>query len=194
MKIGCVVMAAGKGRRFGGNKLLAPLAGKPVLRHVLDALPREELARVTAVAGSPEVMELCRVSGITARRNESGLLSESVRLGIETMEGMDGCLFVMGDQPLCTAATLLRMIAAFQGGPLCIYRLCCQGLAGSPVLFPRSLFPRLMALAGEQGGMEAVQGQNIPICLMEADGDFELWDIDTGQDLQRAEVFLLRNR
>ena len=31
MNVGCVVMAAGRGQRFGGNKLLAPLAGAPLL-------------------------------------------------------------------------------------------------------------------------------------------------------------------
>ena len=35
--LGCVIMASGLGRRFGGNKLLAELGGKPLLQWVLDA-------------------------------------------------------------------------------------------------------------------------------------------------------------
>ena len=33
-----LVLAAGAGSRFGGGKLLAPIGGRPILQHVLDAL------------------------------------------------------------------------------------------------------------------------------------------------------------
>lgn len=191
MNIGCVIMAAGRGQRFGGNKLLAPLAGRPVLLHVLDALPREKLARLAAVTGSPDVAELCRGAGISAQRNVSGLLSESVRLGVEAMDGMDGCLFVMGDQPLCTAASMGRMLAAFSDAPTCVFRLCHRGQAGSPVLFPQTLFPALKALTGQQGGMAAAGAQQTDVRLVRADSAFELWDIDTKQALQQVEAQLL---
>jgi CTP:molybdopterin cytidylyltransferase MocA len=34
-----IVLAAGAGRRFGGPKQLAPLDGRPLLQHVVDAAP-----------------------------------------------------------------------------------------------------------------------------------------------------------
>ncbi|HEU4533995.1 MAG TPA: NTP transferase domain-containing protein, partial [Polyangiaceae bacterium] len=37
-RVGAVVLAAGRSRRMGDNKLLAPFAGKPLLAHVVDAL------------------------------------------------------------------------------------------------------------------------------------------------------------
>ena len=40
-KIGCVVMAAGNGQRFGENKLAATLNGKPLIRYALEAVPAE---------------------------------------------------------------------------------------------------------------------------------------------------------
>ena len=39
--LGCVVLAAGRASRFGGNKLLVALGGEPVLARTLGALPRE---------------------------------------------------------------------------------------------------------------------------------------------------------
>ena len=34
---GCVIMASGLGKRFGGNKLLARLKGRPLIQYALDA-------------------------------------------------------------------------------------------------------------------------------------------------------------
>ena len=46
-----VVLAAGAGSRFGGGKLLAEVAGRPVLQHVLDMLAQAELSDVIVVLG-----------------------------------------------------------------------------------------------------------------------------------------------
>ena len=42
-RVGCVVMAAGNGVRFGSNKLLAELEGRSLIRRALDAVPAELL-------------------------------------------------------------------------------------------------------------------------------------------------------
>ena len=36
-RLGCVIMASGVGRRFGGNKLMADFQGKPLLQYALEA-------------------------------------------------------------------------------------------------------------------------------------------------------------
>jgi len=51
MKVLAVVLAAGAGRRFGSTKMLAPLAGRPVLGHVLDAVAAAGLVDVVVVLG-----------------------------------------------------------------------------------------------------------------------------------------------
>lgn len=190
MSIGCVIMAAGQGRRFGRNKLLEPLAGKPLLAHVLDALPRACFQRLTAVVSCPETAVLCHARHIPTVVNELGILSQSVRLGVKEMEGLDGCLFVMGDQPLCSTASIQRMVDAFQAHPGCVFRLACQDCVGSPVLFPRSAFPALAALTGEQGGMAAVRGRDVEIRLVQAVCPAELWDADTPQALETIRSYL----
>jgi len=188
LNIGCVVMAAGKSSRFGSNKLLAQLGGKPVLNHVLDSLPYARLCRTVVVTVAGDVPGLC--GGVPVRLNESGLLSESVRRGIAEMDGLDGCLFVMGDQPLCTTASMERLLDSFEGAPQAVHRLSHSGTPGSPVLFPASLFPRLAALTGEASGMTAVRGSGTPVLLVPAGHPSELWDVDTPEALAQAEAFL----
>lgn len=187
MKVGCVVMAAGRGVRFGGNKLLHPLAGTPLLCHVLRRLPRERFARLLAVVSSQAVADLCREEGVPFLLYGGGAQSDTIRLGIREMEGLDGCMFLMGDQPLCARRSMEGMLDAFAREPGCVVRLSFQGCGCSPVLFPSRYFPALAALTGERGGMAALRGQEADIRLVEAVGEYELWDSDTVQDLRRIE-------
>ena len=194
MKIGCIIMAAGQGVRFGGNKLLHPLGGAPLLSHVLYRLPRERFARFLAVVSCQAVADLCREAEVPFLLYGGGAQSHTIRLGIREMEGLDGCMFLMGDQPLCSRRSMEGMLDAFQREPGCVVRLSFQGQACSPVLFPSRYFPALAALTGEQGGMAALQGQVPEIRLVEAAGEYELWDSDTIQDLHRIEDCLTQEK
>lgn len=191
MNIGCVVMAAGRSVRFGSNKLLHPLAGRPVLAHVLDSLPRRRLSRITAVASAPEVARLCHRAGIPCLLYEGGPQSETIRLGIGAMAGTDGCMFVMGDQPLCSTGSMERLADAFTAHPDAVIRLAFRGRPCSPVIFPSRYYPQLAALSGERGGMAAVAGLSPRLCLVEAEEEAELWDSDTPEELKRLEAHLL---
>lgn len=191
MKLGCVVLAAGRGVRFGGNKLICPLAGRPVLSRVLDSLPREQFSSIVVVASSQEVEQLCRASGVPCLCYEGGAQSDSIRLGIGAMEETEGCMFVMGDQPLCSRRSMERLLEAFRRQPEAVVRLAFQGRPCSPVLFPSRYYPNLAALAGEQGGIAAVRGLNPTFRFVEAEEEAELWDTDTPEELIRIEHYLL---
>ena len=189
MGIGCVILAAGKSVRFGANKLLAPLAGKLLLEHTLDAIPTPCFSQVVAVVSDPEVEALCRRHGVKTVAYEGGPQSQSIRLGLEAVQNAEGCLFVLGDQPLCRTDSIRRLVAAFQAQPRVVHRLAYQGQPSSPTLFPAHLFPALMELAGEHGGMAAVG--DTPVLYTEAAGPQELWDADTLEKLARIQQYLL---
>lgn len=191
MRIGCVVKAAGESRRFGGNKLLAELAGRPVLEYVLESLPRERFAALAAVVSDAAVERLCRAVGIQTVPG-TGTLSGNIRAGLAAVGEVDGCLFVNGDQPLCGAASYRRLLDAFEAAPERVCRLAFEGTAGAPVLFPWRLFPRLRTLTGEAGGLAAAGGEDI--ALVSADLPEELWDVDTPQALEMAFSFFRTHR
>jgi len=99
------------------------------------------------------------------------------------MDDVDGCMFVMGDQPLCRRASMERLLDAFIQEPELVVRLSFRGQGGSPVIFPKRLFPQLSSLSGEQGGMAVLRGQKNLVRLVEAECSAELWDCDSKEDI-----------
>ena len=187
ISLGCAVLAAGRARRFGGNKLLAQLGGKAVLEHTLDALPVECFQRIAVITSNPEVTALCRAKGFPTREYPGGAQSASIREAVAEMMGTDGCMFVNGDQPLLRPESLRKMAAAFAETPERVIRLAYAGAAASPVILPSSAYPALMALKGESGGMSAIHGGNWEIRTVEASHESELWDVDDEDALRRCE-------
>lgn len=188
MRIACIVLAAGKSTRFGANKLLAPLVDRPLLVHTLDAIPRSCFSQMVAVVSDPEVETLCRRHGVKTVAYQGGPQSQSIRLGLEAIQDADGCLFVLGDQPLCSSDSIRRLVSDLQAQPKAVHRLAYQGQPSSPTLFPSRLFPALKKLTGEHGGMAAVG--DTPVWYTEAAGPQELWDADTPEKLSRIQQYL----
>ena len=189
MKLGCIVMAAGASRRFGGDKLLAELEGKPLIRRTLEALPQGEFARILAVVRREEVELLCGEMGIPTLRYGGGGHSMTIRLGMERMLDLDGCLFLPGDQPLCRRESIRALVHSFAAEPDLVCRLAWDGVAGSPVIFPKRLYPALLCLTGEQGGMAAVPSDE-NVRLVQARHFSELLDGDTPEELERLRLWL----
>ena len=189
-RLGCAVLAAGKSSRFGANKLLAELNGKPVLAHTLDALPGECFCKIVAVTSDAAVAALCREKGIPTREYAGGPLSDSIREALSAMDGTDGCMFVNGDQPLLCPESLRRLAEAFAENPARAYRLAYGGEAASPAIITAAAYPALRALAGEAGGMAALRGGDWEIRTVEAEDESELWDVDDEAALRRAEEWM----
>ncbi len=189
MKIGCVLKAAGKSLRFGRNKLLEELNGKTVIECTIDSIPVNRFEKLVAVTSSEEVNRLCIARGIETVMYGGGPVSETIRLGLGKMAFLDGCIFVSGDQPLCSTRSYERLVDAFMKDPERVFRLSYNGVPGSPVLFPERLFPRLMALKGEKGGISVVN--KTELCLVSADFEYELMDADTEEQLAQIRNFLV---
>ncbi len=184
MKLGLILMASGAGKRFGSNKLLAQLNGRSVAARTMDAYPPALFQRAVAVSRYPEILALAEEKGYLTCFNpqaDEGI-SASIRLGMEEMDGMDGVLFAVCDQPRLTAKSVERVIAAFVAHPDRIVALSWQGEKGNPCLFPAALFPALSALTGDRGGGAVIRAHPHALLLVEANSEQELRDIDTPAD------------
>lgn len=185
LKLGCLLMAAGNAARFGQNKLLADLDGRPLIRYALDAIPVSQFAAVTVVTQYDAVAELAVQYGFAVLRNDRPELgiSHTVRLGTEAMSGCDGILYLPADQPLLRRETVARIADRFCLHPDCIVGAACDGRRGSPNLFPAALFPELLALRGDRGGsavIRAYEKRYLPVEIAAC----ELFDCDTPQMLE----------
>ena len=111
LKHGCIVMASGVGARFGGNKLMAELCGASLVGHVVRATD-DLFSRRVVVTRHADVAALCETLGVQVILHDEPCRNDTVRLGMEAMDGCDTVTFVQGDQPLIRPASIVALLRA----------------------------------------------------------------------------------
>jgi molybdenum cofactor cytidylyltransferase len=183
-RIGLVLLAAGRGERFGGDKLGAYLLGLTVLDRAAAPLASLPLARrvIVTAPGPPTIPAGFRR---VALPDPALPQSRSLALGIAALgsEGLDAVLIALADMPLVPAGHYEALRRAFTGA-----RPACS-LSGEtrlpPALFPVSAVPALTGLDGDRGA-RALLGDAVPVA---APAEW-LIDIDRAEDLARAGAIL----
>lgn len=183
--VGAVLLASGFGRRFGGDKLLTPIEGAPLITRTFTALPPALFTRAVLTGRSEPVLALGRTAGYEAILNPGAAegIAASLRLGLGRMEGLDGVLFAVCDQPRLTRGSVQQLLAAFSAQPDRICALSWAGVRGNPVIFPADLFGELSALTGDRGGGAVISRHPDRLLLVEALCADELRDVDRPSDL-----------
>ncbi len=174
---------------MGADKLLLPLAGKPLIRHAVEAAVKSRAAPVVVVIGHAAVQiaaALGRLDVCFAENTEfyEGL-SSSIVCGLKAMPmECHGAAIVLGDMPFVTPHAIDALLAEFdpaQGRRICIPTF--QGRRGNPVVWARELFPELLALKGDTGAKRLIGAHAELVCEVEAADNGVLLDIDTPEDL-----------
>jgi molybdenum cofactor cytidylyltransferase len=188
---GALVLAAGAGKRFGGQKLLADLHGTPILQFSLNLAHAAGLRPVAVVVGD-DAPALER--GLAWRdeirvvnpRPQAGI-SSSVRLGLEALAHTDAtrAVVLLGDQPRLTLEQLRTLLVApiDETRPIVVPRY--NGKPGNPVLLERAAWPLAARLIGD-AGMTQLFASN-PELLRYVDLDGANPDVDTAADLAGLE-------
>lgn len=184
MRIGCVVMAAGNAVRFGENKLAVLFAGKPLIRHALEAVPRE--LETVVVTQYPEVEAMAAEFGFACLKNihPDWGISHTIRLGTELLSHCDGILYLVSDQPLLQKDSVQLVVEAWKSHPDRIVGAAHEGKRGNPNLFPRRFFPELMELQEDCGGNGVIRRHGADLVLVEIP-KAQLSDVDTPAALQK---------
>jgi molybdenum cofactor cytidylyltransferase len=185
-EVGTILLAAGLGSRFGPEpKLLAPLDGKPLVRHAaeaaLGARPRPVIAvlgaHAQAVRAALDGLDLIRIENPDYRAG----LSTSLRAGLAALpESCSAAVVLLGDMPRVRACHIDRIAAAFSSAreePAAVVPVQ-DGRRGNPVLLNlRRLGADIARLTGDRGAGPLLGGRTD---VLEIPGDpGTALDIDT---------------
>ena len=188
-----LVLAAGSSKRMGRNKLLLPLAGRPMIQHTLDALQGSGVAGITLVSGHQSLRLRDQLQDhplqpqlrIVNNPDHASGLASSLRRGLKKLPAdHGGLLLLLGDMPLLTPALVQKILARFHelGGEKIVIP-CYRGQRGHPRIWPARLV-RMMALARGDRGADFIIRQN-PAWVeeLELDDPAVIRDFDTPEAL-----------
>ena len=186
-----VVLAAGRSERLAGrNKLLADLAGQPVIVRTLSNVLASNVADIVLVTGhqSRTVRDLTRKMPLTVCYNPQFAegMASSLRAGVATLaDGVSGVLVVLGDMPLVSAPTIDRIIASFEAdASRSIVVPTFEGQPGHPVLFGQQHFAAIQRLSGDVGGRAIIRQEAAGVAECPVEDDGILLDADDEDALQ----------
>ena len=174
-----LILASGRGERFlasGGttHKLKGRLAGKTVLQHTLDAVIASGLPWHLEDEGHPG-------------------MGDSIAAAVSKTPDAAGWLVLPADLPLIQPTTLLQVAEALQTHPVVLpcYAgddVTAEPQRGHPVGFSTACRQDLLNLSGNKGAAGVIIAYAAIKLIVNDVG--MVTDIDTMDDLARAEAFL----
>jgi len=183
-----VVLAAGQGRRFGGFKALAPVAGRSMLLHAVSALRESGVERILVVSNPGWSMpeDVGDVETVVNDGWAEGMGS-SLRLALaaDTVTCADAAVLLLADMPGVTAACVGRVVAG-AGGPDALVQAAYDGRRAHPVLIGRDHFAGVRRVALADAGARAYLSAHRDLLALVECGDVgRALDVDTRADLDR---------
>ena len=179
--IALVLLGAGRASRFGGGKLASRLGGMTVAARA--ALAYEDGAFTSRILVCAPETPVLRGYRRIVLDPPGAPLSRSIALGVAEAEaaGCDAVMLALADMPLVPPAHVAALLARFDGD-----RIATHGPQPMPpALFGWRHFGALKALEGDRGAGRLLSGA--PGVALDADLAL---DIDSGDDIARAEAYL----
>lgn len=184
-----ILLAAGGGARFGGDKLGAALGGESVLARSARALAEAGCYAQAAIVSKATFAQGQLLNGmdfdvIVNPQAEHGV-STSIRHGVAWAEaqGAEAALIALADMPFVTPAHYARLFErAAKDNEGVIFSMSGEHRS-PPAIFTKPFFSKLLALTGDVGARDllrsapAEDGIDAPEAM--------LADVDRPRDLKR---------
>jgi len=189
-RVGGIILAAGASSRMNRNKLLLPMPeGGTVLGAVIDQALQAGLDSLVLVSGAQreQVEEIARDKGVAWVYNPDYAQgqSTSMKRGLAALPEQSAALFILGDQPLITAAVYRKLAETYRReGPTIVVPRGEDGERGNPSLIAPELFGELLRITGDVGGRPVLRQHIQEIHYVDVGGVAVLRDIDTLEQYQ----------
>ncbi len=185
--IWAIILAAGKSRRMGTQKLLLPFGEATVVEAVVRTAFASSVDRVLAVLGADRdaVRLKLEPSGAGFAINENdhlGMLS-SVQAGFRALPAdAEAAVVMLGDQPFLAPRVIDDVIGAYKEGRKGIVIPTFQGRRGHPVLVDLGFREEVLALDPADGLRRLMETHPRDILEVETGDANILRDMDTPED------------
>jgi molybdenum cofactor cytidylyltransferase len=183
-----LLLASGASRRFGSNKLLAPLEGRAVVRWSAEALAGAVDDTYVVVPTRHDELRAAldglAVHWVLNADAERGMGS-SIGAGIAALPAdAEAVVICLGDQPLVDQSVIRRLVAHWRraSDPTQAITTAYIDGRGHPTLFGAAHFPALRTIDGDRGGREMLESLGEAVEVIEVD-DPRPTDVDTPEAL-----------
>jgi bifunctional UDP-N-acetylglucosamine pyrophosphorylase / glucosamine-1-phosphate N-acetyltransferase len=196
MPLSVVILAAGQGKRMNSDlpKVLQPLAGRPLLQHVISAARGVNPDNIYVVYGHGGA----QVQAALAHENVEWILqAEQLGTGHAVMQAMcvipdDHTVLVLyGDVPLIRSGTLQKLVAAAGEGALAMLTVNLEDAAGYGRIVRNSQGAVSAIIEHKDATPEQLQIREVNSGLMAAAaGPLREWLLGLGRNNTQREYFL----
>ena len=181
-----ILLAAGRGTRFGSRKLLHPLAdGTPMVLAALHNLaPSVDQVVVVVRHDDSELIQVLSAKKATilpCPKADLGM-GASLACGVSASPEADAWLIALADMPYVPSAVSAALSAQLNAGATLVAPTY-QGQRGHPVGFGRAFYSDLAALTGDFGARQILEQHADQLRLVACNEPGILRDIDTPEDL-----------
>lgn len=172
-----VILAAGTGSRFGGQKLLSLLDGKPLIAHVVAAVAHVP----TVVVGPPELEPHIYPARLIENLEPERGMTHSLRLANAAIDANDALLVLLADMPWITRAIVDTVIAGAGDADVC-YPIR-DDIGGHPVRFSARARTKIAALPDGDSLRSLRDDATLTRATIPLETDAPYRDVDTRADI-----------
>jgi molybdenum cofactor cytidylyltransferase len=191
MKIGAVVLAAGRSQRMGRPKMALPWGETTVIGHVAGVLLAANVDDVLVVTGGAREDVEGALVGMPVRTVfnpgfANGEMLLTLQVGLAALErSVDAALVVLGDQPQMELTVVQSILAAFEQDAHALVVPSYQRQRGHPWLLARFLWDDLLAFKPPATIRQFLNRSAADIHYVNVKTPSILKDLDTPEDYQR---------
>jgi molybdenum cofactor cytidylyltransferase len=191
-----IVLAAGRGVRFGGDKLVAEMGGAVLVTAALRTALASPVRRVlVAVGDNPRLVAALQAAAAGLDAADRMVIvpvpnaAEGMGVSLSTAAAalpadIDGVFVFLGDMPAIAPETPMSLAAALDG-PDRIVVPVHDDRRGHPVLFGATWLSALAKLEGDEGARALLARAGSRLIAVEVGDPGVLFDVDRPEDLAR---------